>query len=406
MAKTQTLKFTRVVNAPPAEAYRMFIHPTALRDWLCNGAQVDARPGGHIQLRWDDRYYASGTFLKLEPGKRLAFTWDGYNEPAPTQVQVTFTDAPRNGGTRVTVSRSGFGTGRAWAGAVEGFTSHWPEFLENLQSVLETGVDLRQARRPRMGIGIDDFNPEIAARLGVPVKAGIHLAGTAEGTGARAAGLQKGDVIVKLNGKKAVDFPTLGQALQGLKAGDKPKVVFYRGPEKHTVPLELSRFPIREVPATAAELAAIVRTTHAEIEAELAKMVEGLTEAQADHRPAENEWSVKELIAHLIATERDYQSWVADMLNDTPVNDDLQMRPNVHERLRAMVGRFGTVAALLEELSCAQAETAAFIAAWPPPFVARKHLYRRAALWVLEVTPGHFHEEHGEQFRRTLEAAK
>lgn len=405
MPKTQTLKVAGTVAAPAAEAYRAFIHPTALRDWLCNGALVDAREGGHIQLRWDDAFYMSGTFRKLEPSKRLIFTWDGYLDPAPTLVTVTFKETAR--GTLVTVARSGFGANRLWAGARNGFVEHWPGFLENLKSVLETGVDLRFARRPRLGIGIDDFNAEIAKQIGVPVSKGIRLSGTAEGTGARAAGLQKDDVLIALNGQKLTDYGSFGPALAGLKAGDKPKIVFYRGAKKHTCPLELSSFPVPEVPATGAELAAKMRENFKEIEAGFDKLLVSLTEAQAARRPKENEWSVKELLAHFILTERDYQSWVADMLNDRAVNDDLEMRPNVNERIGALVSRLQTVAALRAELRAASAETANYVENFPAPFVQhRKHLYRRAAQWQLEYTPVHFFEEHAEQFKTALEAVK
>lgn len=403
MPKNQTLKVACTVAAPATEAYRAFIHPTALRDWLCNGALVDAREGGHIQLRWEDAFYMSGTFRKLEPSKRLIFTWDGYLDPAPTLVTVTFKEIVR--GTQVTVARSGFGANRLWAGARNGFVEYWPEFLENLKSMLETGVDLRFARRPRLGIGIDDFNAEIAKQIGVPVSKGIRIAGTAEGTGARAAGLQKDDVLITLNGQKLTDYGSFGPALAGLKAGDKPKIVFYRGTKKHTCPLELSSFPVPEVPATGAELAAKMRENLKEIEAGFGNLLVGLTEAQAARRPKENEWSVKELLAHFILTERDYQSWVADMLNDRAVNDDLEMRPNVNERLHAVVSRFQTVAALRAELSAASAETANFVENFPTHFVQhRKHLYRRAAQWQLEFTPAHFFEEHAEQFKATLKA--
>lgn len=405
MPKTQTLKVACTVAAPAAEAFRAFIHPTALRDWLCNGAQVDAREGGHIQLRWEDAFYMSGTFRKLEPNKRLVFTWAGYLDPAPTLVTVAFKETAR--GTQVTVARSGFGTNRLWAGARNGFTEHWPGFLENLKSLLETGVDLRFARRPRLGIGIDEFNAEIAKQMGVPVSQGVRLSGTAEGTGARAAGLQKDDVLVALNGKKLTDWNSFGPALAGLKAGDKPKVVFYRGARKQSVALELSQFPISQIPATGAELAATMRANFKEIEVGFAQLVAGLTETQAERRPQENEWSVKELLAHFILTERDYQSWVADMLNDRAVNDDLQMRPNVNERIMAVVSRFQTVAALRAELSAASAETANYVEAFPAYFTQhRKHLYRRAAQWQVEYTPAHFYEEHSEQFKTTLEAVK
>jgi hypothetical protein len=104
--------------------------------------------------------------------------------------------------------------------------------------------------------------------------------------------------------------------------------------------------------------------------------------------------------------ERDFQSWVADMLNDTPVEDFLAMRPNVTERLRAAVARFQTVPALLSELKQSQAETFSLLAALTPKFMARRHLYRRVAQWMLEVVPTHFREEHGDQLKTAIEAAK
>ncbi len=402
--KPSTYSFKLTVNAPPAEVYRAFTHATALRDWLCDAAQAEARVGGRLYLWWGSGFYMSGEFTALEPGRKLVFTWDGKGEPAPTRVQVSLKDAPRNGGTAVTLTHSGVGAGAAWASTVYAITHDWPESLANLASVLETGIDLRYANRPRLGIFFAEFNPQVAGRLNVPARKGILLEGTMEDSGARAAGLQKDDVIVKFDGK-AVDINGLGAVLDAHKAGDKVETVFYRGGEKRTVTVELSRRPIPQVPPTAAELAEVVRKNYVDMDAELAKVLEGVTEEEASHK-AGPEWSLKELACHFIAMERDFQSWVANMLNDTPVNDDLQMRPNVNERLRALMSRFGTLAALLEELKHAQAETAALIADWPDWFVARKHMYRRAALWMLQTVPDHLRLEHGEQLQAAVKAAK
>jgi uncharacterized damage-inducible protein DinB len=138
----------------------------------------------------------------------------------------------------------------------------------------------------------------------------------------------------------------------------------------------------------------------------LAKLFEGLSESEAERRPAPDAWSIKELVAHLVACERDFQSWVADMLNDNVVGDSLEFRPNVNERLRVMVERFGTLAALMQELSRSQAETAALLAALPDAFVARKHLYRRVAEWMLLYVPIHYREEHWGQMQATIQSAK
>jgi len=400
---TQSLKFKRTIQLASVEVSRMFTHATALRDWFCNAAQTDTYKGGRLFMWWEDGYAMNGEFLVHEAGKKVAFTWRGAGDPEPTRVTISI--AEKNGKATATVSQIGVGSGKKWATTIDRFQHLWTEGLENLQSVMETGIDLRLARKPRLGIGIDDFNPEIAKRLGVPVKDGIRLAGTAEGSGAEAAGLKKDDVIVKFGGK-AVTVSSLGGVVRRYRAGDKAPVVFYRGAEKKTVPLELSKFPIPDVPATANELAEAVRKNYVEMDAELATMVEGLSEAEASHKEG-NEWSVKELACHFIAMERDYQSWVADMLNDTPVNDDLEMRPNVNERLRAMAQRFGTLPALLEELKRAEQETADLIANLPDSFVARKqHLYRRAALWMLQGVPDHLREEHGEQLKAAVAAAR
>ena len=401
-SKSKTLSFKQTVNVPPAEAFRAFTHGTLLRDWFCDAAQAERRKGGLFHLGWNSGHYVSGQFLIFEPGKRLVFTWDGKGEPEPTKVQVTF--KAKGEGTVVTLSHSGVGSGTKWASTIHGITHGWPSGLENLKSVLETGIDLRFARRPRLGIFIDEFNPDIAGKIGVPVKDGIRLAGTADGSGARAAGLQKDDVIVKFGGKN-VNTATLGEVVPNYTAGDKVPVVFYRGGEKKTVPLELSRFPIPEVPSTATELAEAVRKTYVELNAEFEKALEGVTEAEADCK-AGSEWSVRELIAHFIAGERDFQSWVADMLNDTPVEDYLEFRPNVNERLRALVARFRTIPALLDEMKHVQDETASLLAALPSAFVARQHLYRRAARWMLEVVPGHFRSEHSEQLKAAIAAAR
>jgi len=141
--------------------------------------------------------------------------------------------------------------------------------------------------------------------------------------------------------------------------------------------------------------------------AAIRKQVDGLGEKQANARPAEGEWSVNELVAHFVLAQRDYQGWVADMINDVPVEDWLMNRSNLPARITALTARLGTLPALLDELAQAQAETSTLIAFFPESFVSqRKHLYRRAAGWELREIPDHYYQEHQEQFRKTIEASR
>lgn len=406
MPEPLILTFTRSINAPPEEAFRAFTHATALRDWLCNAAINSPHKGGYLFLHWNEGYSARGSYTVFDPPHKLAFTWDGSREPGVEAVELHFEAS--GDGTLVTLAHTLPDRTLEWQPVVEVVQKEWPAALENLQSFLETGIDLRVARRPRLGIWMEEEFPlEKAQKLGVPVAEGVLLLGTAENTGAQAAGLVKDDVLVSLNGVKLVDPTSFTQALSGLKAGDKPLIEYYRGAEKHSTPLELGSFPIPELPASPAEFAENVRDIYRQLNRSISEMVQDLNEEQAGTRPAEKEWSAKELIGHFILCERDYQSWVASMLHDNMVMDDIEYRPNMDERIAALVARLRTIPKLMDELALAQEETAALLVALPDQFThRRKHLYRRAVEWVKGVFEGHYEFEHAEQFKAAIAAAK
>jgi hypothetical protein len=253
---------------------------------------------------------------------------------------------------------------------------------------------------------IDDFNTEVAQKLGVPVNQGLRISGTVEGTGARAAGLIKDDVVVGLNGLPVSDFDSLGIPLQSLHAGDSPEVTFYRGNSLIAAKLTLSAFPVFTIPE-AADLARQYRANAIEVCNGWKALLADVSEDLASVAPGENEWSVREILAHFVLCERDFQGWVADMVNDTVVEDWLQMRPNVTTRVQALTNRLGSLPALLQELTDAQEESADFLEHLPESFVTqRSHMYRRAAQWALEVVPSHYFDEHKEQIELTLVKAK
>ena len=71
------LTFEQTVQAPIDQVYRAFTNATALREWLCDTATVDARPGGRVYLAWISNYFAAGVYTQLEPNALVAFTWAG-----------------------------------------------------------------------------------------------------------------------------------------------------------------------------------------------------------------------------------------------------------------------------------------------------------------------------------------
>ena len=393
-----SLTITRTVRGTPAEAFRAFTHATALRDWLCNVAEVDAKPGGRFYLAWIDGQNTRGTYTAFEPGKRLAFTWDHTAHKGQTSIDVRFATA--KAGTRVTVRHTD--TGKASASLRDA----WIAALENLDSLLGDGIDLRVARRPRLGIFIGELTPEIAKKLGSPAQ-GIRLEGTAPGSGAEAAGLKKDDVLVSFDGAPLTRPEDLTPLVTRRKAGDIVAVDVVRGGERGRSELTLGHFPLPQIPATGAALAKRARSIHQRINADLNKKTRGLSDIKAARPPKKGAWSVKQIVAHLILTERDIQSWAAQMLNDREAGDDVEMRPNTPQRVDAVVARFKTLTALRRELALAQEETATLAETLPRDFIARrKHLYRRFAGWLVEITPGHFDEEHGDQLDHAVKTAK
>ena len=102
-----------------------------------------------------------------------------------------------------------------------------------------------------LGVNISDFNANIAKAMGVPVTDGMRLDFLPEEMGAYKAGLRKDDVLV---GLAAMPSPMilvhLLPLLQGKKGGDKVEAVFYRGPEKKTLMMELSQRPVPTSPGS------------------------------------------------------------------------------------------------------------------------------------------------------------
>ena len=399
--ESRSYTFEQTVPASADAVYEAFTNARALREWLCDVATIAPREGGRCYLAWNDGYYSSGEFTRLAPGEEVAFSWHGRGEPAASNVRVSL--APEGDGTRVRVVHEGVGSGSEWAEIVPVLEQAWTFSLENLNSIFSSGADLRFTQRPMLGITLGDFDANIAERMGVPVSEGICLDGVVPEMGAGAAGLQEGDVIVSIGGKAVVDWPSLTSALQGRRAGDEVQVDFYRGSQRRQVQMTLSGRPMHPIPATVEELADAVRDRYAHIDSELSELFAGVTEAQSAQRIAPDAWSAREVLAHLIHSERGWQTWMADLVNDQEAWYD-QGVSNLQARIEATLDAFPTSAELLEELQRMNAETAAFVAHLPPSFLEqRKASYWRMAYLLVEA-PYHT-RAHLAQKREAIAAA-
>ena len=389
-----------VVHAPLKIAYRAFTNSTAMREWLCDVATADPRPHGRMYLWWRGDFYSSGEFLELEENKCVKFRWYSNIDPAPTEVNVSFTE--RDGAVSVRLDH-GVPDDEAWNGKAETFRENWVDSLENLKSVLETGVDLRIATRPMLGIAPGDFTSEQAAALGVPVREGLRLDGLVAGMGAERAGLRKDDVLVGMAGHPiTTDFNTLPLAIAGKKGGDQIEVVFYRGPEKKTITMELSRRPLPDVPFDPAELGGQARELYEPALAELEQCFEGYTDVQAMQRPDPREWSALEVVAHLIHNERFNLIFLSGLIDGIEPYYDGGGN-NVTAYAEATVKANPSIRQMLDLLRKTVEEVLAFTALMPKDFAANKGSYWRFAFGLLQ--PNFHITGHVQQIKDALTAA-
>jgi uncharacterized protein YndB with AHSA1/START domain/uncharacterized damage-inducible protein DinB len=381
------VKLVRTIQASPEMIWAALTQASGLREWMCDGARSVPRKGGLIQVWWNSGYEARGVFTAYQPPGTLAFTWNSPMEPDETSVK--FTLKPVEGGTRVTVIHSGFGTGKKWAGRAQESQEGWTQGLDNLQSTLETGVDLRQMDQPRLGLGWETALGETGA-----VVTAVMPGGPCE-----QAGLCQGDVIVSFAGRKVRNDQDLMATFRSCRAGQRVKLIYLRAGKRRTTTVELIARPVPEIPDDPVIVVEQARQAHERALAALRTSVMMLTDEQAGLAPESGEWSVKQVLAHLSASERGFQAWAVDVLQG---NETEGVEGRLPEQFAAVFASAPTVGSLLDRFERDLAESRAMVAAF-----TWEHRAHRARYWQIAQMLLHFQfhtEDHLRQIQATVRA--
>lgn len=96
-----------------------------------------------------------------------------------------------------------------------------------------------------MGIIGQTVDEESAKGLNLTVDKGALISDVSEGGPAQGAGLQKGDVITKIDDKEIKTMEDITDILINQKPGDKVKVTYVRGAETKEIELQLGKRPER-----------------------------------------------------------------------------------------------------------------------------------------------------------------
>ena len=285
--------------------------PQGLGSWLCNEARVEKRPGGRLLLDWSGGMRASGQWQTFEPPQNLAWRWQPHGGSIG---EVAIALAPDGEGTHVTVTANG--------SPAEGQLARpdfWPRALESLAEYVATGRDLRLMQRPMLGVS-PEFNPTEAGAT-IDTQPGILMGTPPDGSAAAKAGLVRGDRLHQIGDKVVSDWSHIGAVLDDYRAGDMVEVTVLRDGSPVVLAVTLGTRPQPELPDNAAAVMANLEAGLGRCMAEIHAAVDGLSEEQASMAPAEGDWTVKQVLGHLIAGERFGQMWLTYLDgDDTPAD--------------------------------------------------------------------------------------
>ena len=94
-----------------------------------------------------------------------------------------------------------------------------------------------EIQRGRIGVQIQDLTPDLAEALGTSHQRGAVVAQVLPGTPAEAAGIQRGDVIVEMNGEQVTGSSDLRNKVGLLRVGDAVRLTIERDGEPLTIDL-------------------------------------------------------------------------------------------------------------------------------------------------------------------------
>ncbi len=104
---------------------------------------------------------------------------------------------------------------------------------------------LREGRviRPYLGIVPVTVTPAVRAQLGLSTDRGVIITGVSQGSPAAQAGLEPGDVIIRIDDTPIENTADLRNALGAHKVGDEVQVTIVRGTQQGQVPVRLGESP-------------------------------------------------------------------------------------------------------------------------------------------------------------------
>jgi uncharacterized protein YndB with AHSA1/START domain len=135
-ATTETTSVEReiAIDASPETVWQCLVDVDKATRWMGETASFDAWPGGAYRIGVIPGHTAAGTFVELDPPRRLVYTWgwepgeDGPNRVPPGTTTIEIELVPTGDGTTLRFSHTGLPS----AEAAESHAHGWDHYLERL----------------------------------------------------------------------------------------------------------------------------------------------------------------------------------------------------------------------------------------------------------------------------------
>jgi serine protease Do len=122
-------------------------------------------------------------------------------------------------------------------GVYEGYAFAVPANL--VKKIVEDLVDFGSVKRGYLGINVSDIDEKLAQSEGLKILQGAYVGGFSDHSAARDAGIKKGDVITKIDGKSVKNRPMMMELVSRKRPGDVVEVTVNRDGDDRTFSVKL-----------------------------------------------------------------------------------------------------------------------------------------------------------------------
>ena len=195
------------VTAPISRAWLAFVDDREREAWMGAGRPDDVFEPGEVKLG------------PLERNRLVSWSQRQSGLAGWHDTRVRFEEV--EGGTRITVTRDGFGDTEDWAHYAHSTAHGWDELLADLALYLETGVRGARHFPFRSGIGATTSSST----------AGLRITHVVPGGFAEGAGLRAGDLLIRLGGATILDITHVAVLMREHAPGTALEAEYVRGRE-------------------------------------------------------------------------------------------------------------------------------------------------------------------------------